>query len=114
RHERGEGEPPAALHHLGDAVDVDHVLLELGLALTASTAPAATTVPTAATIVATAATALLATLLSALLLISSHASPLELEAALAGAFGEGLHTAVIEIAATIEDDPRHAGLLRPF
>ena len=27
--ERGEREPPAALDHLGDAVDLDHALLEL-------------------------------------------------------------------------------------
>src|SRR5262249_2272583 len=27
RHQRVEGEPPAALHHLGHAVDGDHVLL---------------------------------------------------------------------------------------
>src|SRR2546430_15313244 len=27
--ERGEREPPAALHHLGDAVDLDHALLQL-------------------------------------------------------------------------------------
>ena len=27
--ERGEREPPAALYHLGDAVDLDHALLEL-------------------------------------------------------------------------------------
>ena len=28
-HERGEGEAPAALHDLGDAVDRDHSLVEL-------------------------------------------------------------------------------------
>src|SRR5687767_3310968 len=40
-HQRGEGEPPAALHHLGHAVDVHHVLLQVApLALVAATAAA--------------------------------------------------------------------------
>src|SRR2546428_9580909 len=30
RSQRGERETPAALHHLGDAVDVDHPVVQLG------------------------------------------------------------------------------------
>ena len=33
--ERGEAEPPAALHHLGDAVDVHELVEELAVALVA-------------------------------------------------------------------------------
>ena len=32
-HERGEAEAPAALHHLGDAVDVDELVDELAVAI---------------------------------------------------------------------------------
>ena len=34
--ERGEAEAPAALHHLGDAVDVDELVDELAVALFAA------------------------------------------------------------------------------
>ena len=40
-HQRGEAEPPAALHHLGDAVDVDQLVDEFAVALLAvAAAPA--------------------------------------------------------------------------
>ncbi len=59
--ERGEGEAASALDHLGDAVDVDHVLLEVGLAATLAAAPAA--IPAAPALAAT--TAALAALAAA-------------------------------------------------
>src|SRR5207302_8526182 len=43
--QRAEAEPPAALHDLGDAVDVDDLLLQLG-ALRAEDDPARTAGPT--------------------------------------------------------------------
>src|SRR5687767_4725170 len=39
RHQGVEGEPPAALHHLGDPVDVHHLLDKLRLGLVASPVP---------------------------------------------------------------------------
>jgi hypothetical protein len=45
-------------------------------------------------------------------LLSCHASPLELEAALAGAVRESLHTAVVQIPTAVEDDLRDPLLLR--
>ena len=39
--ERGEAEAPAALHHLGDAVDVDELVHELAVALLAIVATVA-------------------------------------------------------------------------
>src|SRR5688572_5932484 len=71
-HQCSAGETPAALHDLRYAVDVNDVLLQVGLTWSA---PATSTSATA--------------------LLSCHATPLELEAALAGALCESLHATVI-------------------
>ena len=46
RRERGEAEATAALHHLGDAVDVDELVDELAVALFTVPAAAMAAVPT--------------------------------------------------------------------
>ena len=84
--QRREAEAPAALHHLGDAVDADQLLDQL--AFLAVAAP-----------VATAAVALVASV------VTCHTRLLlERQPALAGGVGQGLDPAVKEIAAAVEDD----------
>ena len=91
-HQRGEAEPPAALHHLGDAVDVDQLVDELAVARLRgrdSRSPLSG--------------------LRAIVLMSL--SRLELQAAFAGGVGQRLDAAVIDVAAAVEHHLRDAGLL---
>jgi hypothetical protein len=87
--QRAEAEAPAALHDLRDAVDVNDLLLELDAAVV-DDPPLAR---------------------SASHLGHSASFPLELEAALAGAFGHRFHAAVVQKSVAIEDDARDALLL---
>ena len=84
--ERGEAEAPAALHHLGDAVDMDELVDELAVALFA-VALACSRCHVACSIVA-----------------GLSSSSLELQSAFARGIGQRLDAAVIEIAAAVEHD----------
>ncbi len=77
--ERGEAEAPAALHHLGDAVDVDELVDELAVALFA---------------VASRVRGHLVVVLVAVHAPFLH--PLEVQAAFAGGVGQRLDAAVID------------------
>src|SRR4051812_17627474 len=85
--ERRETEDAAALHHLGDAVDPDHLFLE-------------------------AVAAIVLLLLPAALPLLRHMFALELEAAGARGFRERLHTAMKTESGTIERDALDTERLR--
>ena len=75
--ESGEGEPPAALHHLGDAVDGDQLVDDAIIGFAVATAVA---VPAAA----------------AFSRFTCHYVSSELQPAFAGGIGQGLDPAVIK------------------
>ena len=92
--ERGEAEARAALHHLGDAVDVDELVDELAVALFA-VAVAPRPRPSSP-------------LVLSFRLCHSRSSFLRIQAAFAGGIRERLDAPMIEIAAAVEDDFLHA------
>src|SRR5579885_38603 len=102
--ERREREALAALHHLGDAVDVDELVDDtagvalLALTLAALAAAAAAATPFAALTALTALSLLLSRCLC------HSVSSLEFQPALAGGVGERLDAPVIEILPAIELD----------
>ena len=85
-HQRGEGKAPAALHHLGHAVDVDQLVDELAVALFAATAFAVSPG------------------LSSGFMCHVQLIRLEVEAAFARGVGQRFDAPVIEIAAAVEHD----------
>src|SRR5436190_392175 len=86
-HQGGEREPAAALNGGRDAVDVDQLLDEF--------------VVTILVVVAVATVA-------ALFVSASHVRSLEVQAGFARGVGQGLHPAVVQVAASVEDDFLHA------
>ena len=96
--QRGEAEAPAALHHFGDAIDVDELVDEFAVALfvvAARGVPAPCLRPP---------------------ISRRHRSfgPSEIQSAFARPFGERLDAAVINIAAAVEHDVLDAFVLRPL
>src|SRR5262249_31601814 len=106
-HDRREAEAPAALHHLGDAIDADELLdkfavLAVAAAIAVSRAAIAATASAARAVAAAFAARSRATGFR-----GCHVSSfLEGEAALAGGVGQGLHPAMEDVAAAVE----HHGL----
>ena len=86
--ERGKAEAPAALHHLGDAVDADQLFDELAFLAVARLAVAVAPAPFALRCVP----------------CVPLQPPLEIEPALAGGVGQGLDPAMKQIAAAVEHD----------
>src|SRR4029453_12906905 len=82
-HEGGEGEPAAALHGGRDAVDVHQLLDDFAVALFFGVAVAT---------------------IAALFVSASHDRSLEIQAGFARGVSQGFHAAVVQVAATVEDD----------
>ena len=96
----GKAEPPAALHHLGDAVDADQLLDQLAFLAVARLAVAVAAVRAGRSPPVCVPSRLLS----------------EFQAALAGGIGQGLHPAMKQIGAAVEHDvldPRRLGAARP-
>ena len=83
--EGGEAEAPAALHHLGDTVDADQLLDQLAFLAVAAAVATAAVAPSP-------------------LSLRAIQALLEGQTALAGGIGQGLHPAMKQVGAAVEND----------